>query len=84
MLVRPNKDSLAFVNLESEEKFYTNDRHFCPQDGFVAFRRGELISGNLGTCVCVCVYVCMCMCPCVHTYVLVYVCNVYIYMLHTS
>ena len=48
MLVRPNKQSQSFVNLESEEKFYTSDKHFCPQDGFVAFRRGELISGNLG------------------------------------
>ena len=54
MLVRPNKQSLAYVNLESEEKFYTTDRHFCPQDGFVAFRRGELISGNLGMYVYVC------------------------------
>ena len=58
MLVRPNKQSLAYVNLESEEKFYTTDKHFCPQDGFVAFRRGELISGNLGMLVCVCVCVC--------------------------
>ena len=48
VLVRPSKKSQSFVNLESEEKFYTSDRHFCPQDGFVAFRRGELISGNLG------------------------------------
>ena len=58
VLVRPNKQSLAYVNLESEEKFYTTDKHFCPQDGFVAFRRGELISGNLGMLVCVCVCVC--------------------------
>jgi DNA-directed RNA polymerase III subunit RPC1 len=48
LLVRPNKQSQSFVNLESEEKFYTKDKHFCVEDGFVAFRRGELISGNLG------------------------------------
>lgn len=50
LLVRPNAGVTSFVNLESEEKFYTqgNKRHFCEQDGFVAFRRGELISGNLG------------------------------------
>ena len=26
----------------------TQDKHFCPDDGFVAFRGGELICGNLG------------------------------------
>jgi len=48
LLVRPNKASTSFVNIESEEKFYTKDKHFCPQDGYVAFRNGELLSGNLG------------------------------------
>jgi DNA-directed RNA polymerase III subunit RPC1 len=49
MLVRPNKNFNTLVNLESEEKFYTKrDKHFCEQDGFVAFRRGELLCGNLG------------------------------------
>ena len=48
--MRSNKKSVSYVNLESEEKFYTSDKHFCSQDGFVAFRRGELISGNLGKC----------------------------------
>lgn len=48
LLVRPNKQAKCTVNVESEERFYTKDKHFCPQDGFVAFRQGELISGNLG------------------------------------
>jgi DNA-directed RNA polymerase III subunit RPC1 len=48
LLVRPNKKATSFVNLESEEKFYTNDKHFCSHDGFVSFRNGELLSGNLG------------------------------------
>jgi DNA-directed RNA polymerase III subunit RPC1 len=48
LLVRPNKQSKSSVNVESEERFYTSDKHFCPQDGFVSFRQGELISGNLG------------------------------------
>lgn len=48
VLVRPNNTVENFVNLESEEKFYTTNHHFCKEDGFVCFRRGELISGNLG------------------------------------
>jgi DNA-directed RNA polymerase III subunit RPC1 len=48
LLVRPNKHSKNFVNLESEEKFYSKGKHFCSQDGYVVFRQGELISGNLG------------------------------------
>jgi hypothetical protein len=31
LLVRPNKATANFVNLESEEKFYTKGRHFCPE-----------------------------------------------------
>ena len=48
MLVRPSYACTSLVNLESEEKFYKKDKHFCPEDGFVAFRGGEHISGNLG------------------------------------
>lgn len=48
VLVRPNRQSKCYVNVESEERFYTKDRHFCKEDGFVAFHKGELISGNLG------------------------------------
>lgn len=48
LLVRPNKEMTCTVNVESEERFYTKNKHFCHVDGFVAFRRGELICGNLG------------------------------------
>ena len=49
MLVRPNSTVKSFVNVECEEKFYTNsDKHFCSDEGFVAFRGGEHISGVLG------------------------------------
>jgi DNA-directed RNA polymerase III subunit RPC1 len=48
LLVRPNAKVNCRVNVESEERFYTKDKHFCSQDGFVAFRQGELICGNLG------------------------------------
>jgi DNA-directed RNA polymerase III subunit RPC1 len=49
LLVRPNPSVKSFVNVECEEKFYTNkDKHFCTEDGFVAFRGGEHISGILG------------------------------------
>lgn len=48
LLVRPNKTYKSFVNLESEEKFYTKDKHYCSKDGFVAFHHGELVCGTLG------------------------------------
>ena len=40
----------TLVNFETKEKNYASDlkmRHFCPKDGWVAFRNGELISGNV-------------------------------------
>lgn len=49
-LVRPNRNSKTFVNFEMKEKNYMSDlkrKHFCPKDGYVAFRNGELISGNI-------------------------------------
>jgi DNA-directed RNA polymerase III subunit RPC1 len=48
VLVRPNQSTTCFVNVESKERFYTSDRYFCKDDGFVCFHDGELISGNLG------------------------------------
>ena len=48
VLVRPNSSVNARVNVETQERFYTKDKHFCAQDGYVAFRQGELICGNLG------------------------------------
>jgi hypothetical protein len=38
----------VFVNVESEEKFYTQDKHMCINDGFAAFFKGELMCGTLG------------------------------------
>jgi DNA-directed RNA polymerase III subunit RPC1 len=35
------------VNFEAREKNYTSNCHFCPNDGWVAFRNSELISGNI-------------------------------------
>jgi DNA-directed RNA polymerase III subunit RPC1 len=48
LLVRPNASVPCFVNVESKEKFYTKDEHFCANDGFACFRNGELVCGNLG------------------------------------
>ena len=50
MLLRPNKASKVFVNFENKEKNYASDlkrKHFCPNDGWVAFRNSELLSGNI-------------------------------------
>lgn len=48
LLVRPNALSACMPNVESEERFYSSDKHFCVMDGYVAFRKGELVSGQLG------------------------------------
>lgn len=49
-MIRPNKSVKNLVNFEMKEKNYASDlkkKHFCPNDGWVAFRNGELISGNI-------------------------------------
>lgn len=46
-MIRPNKDSKVLVNFETKERNYSKHKHFCPNDGWVAFRSGELISGNI-------------------------------------
>lgn len=49
-ILKPSKESRTFVNFELKEKNYDNEnnmKHFCKNDGFVAFRNGELISGNI-------------------------------------
>jgi len=46
----PNKDDKLCVNFEMKEKNYDSkkgQKHFCINDGWVAFRNGELISGNI-------------------------------------
>lgn len=46
-MLRPNKQSTLLVNFEAKEKNYIDNKHFCKNDGWVAFRNGELISGNI-------------------------------------
>ena len=49
-IVRPNHQTTTFVNFEMKEKNYDSTKkmkHFCPNDGWVAFRNSELISGNI-------------------------------------
>ncbi|KAI2508353.1 DNA dependent RNA polymerase [Fragilaria crotonensis] len=46
-MIRPQKDSKALVSFEMKEKNYTSDHHFCRNDGWVAFRNSELISGTV-------------------------------------
>jgi DNA-directed RNA polymerase III subunit RPC1 len=48
MILRPNKQVNVLVNFETKEKNYSsNNLHFCRNDGWVAFRNSELISGNI-------------------------------------
>jgi DNA-directed RNA polymerase III subunit RPC1 len=48
MMLKPNKQSKVAVNFETKEKNYSShDKHFCRNDGWVAFRNSELISGNI-------------------------------------
>jgi len=47
MLLKPNKASKLIVNFETKEKNYTSGKHFCRNDGWVAFRNSELVSGNI-------------------------------------
>lgn len=46
-LLIPHSNSKLVVNFETKEKNYTSKKHFCPNDGWVAFRNSELISGNI-------------------------------------
>ena len=46
-MIRPNKQAKVHVTFETKEKNYLQDKHFCKNDGWVAFRGGELISGNV-------------------------------------
>jgi DNA-directed RNA polymerase III subunit RPC1 len=48
MMLRPNRSSPVFINFETKDKNYSSsDKHFCKNDGWVAFRNSELISGNI-------------------------------------
>lgn len=47
MMLRPNKECKTLVNFETKDKNYAGNKHFCKNDGWVAFRNSELISGNI-------------------------------------
>lgn len=47
MMLRPNLQSKILVSFEAKEKNYSNNKHFCRNDGWVAFRNSELVSGNI-------------------------------------
>lgn len=50
LMIRPNSTVKNLVSFEMKEKNYASDlkrKHFCPNDGWVAFRNGELICGNI-------------------------------------
>ena len=47
-MIRPNKGAKVLVNFEAKEKNYKSNKHFCHNDGWVAFRNSELLSGNIG------------------------------------
>jgi DNA-directed RNA polymerase III subunit RPC1 len=49
MVVSNTADNRNAVNLETREKFFTPGTHcMCPNDGYVIFRKGQLLCGNLG------------------------------------
>jgi DNA-directed RNA polymerase III subunit RPC1 len=46
----PNRTSRSIVSFEMKEKNYTAElkmKYFCPKDGYVVFRNGELLTGNI-------------------------------------
>jgi DNA-directed RNA polymerase III subunit RPC1 len=48
MMLKPNRQSSIDVNFDTKEKNYSSrDKHFCRNDGWVAFRNSELMSGNI-------------------------------------
>jgi DNA-directed RNA polymerase III subunit RPC1 len=47
LLLYPNNRDKVPVSFEHKEKNYAEKKSFCPNDGWVAFRGGELVSGNI-------------------------------------
>jgi DNA-directed RNA polymerase III subunit RPC1 len=47
LLLCPNQNDKVLVSFEAKDKNYSEKKHFCPNDGWVAFRGGELVSGNV-------------------------------------
>lgn len=48
LLVCPNSQQSCRVNVESKEKFYSQNEYLCGNDGYVCFRDGNHICGALG------------------------------------
>jgi DNA-directed RNA polymerase III subunit RPC1 len=46
-MLRPNKRDQVCPTFETKEKNYSDGKYFCKNDGYVAFRNGDLISGNI-------------------------------------
>ena len=46
-MINPTKESKIHVTFEAKEKNYQKDKHWCVNGGWVAFRHGELVSGNV-------------------------------------
>lgn len=47
LLLCPNAASKLQVSFEAKEKNYTSGQYLCPNDGWVVFRNGELLTGNI-------------------------------------
>jgi DNA-directed RNA polymerase III subunit RPC1 len=46
-MLQPNSETKIAITFETKEKNYIDHKHFCKNDGWVDFRNGELISGNI-------------------------------------
>eukprot|EP00537_Pseudo-nitzschia_pungens_P000576 CAMPEP_0172366942 /NCGR_PEP_ID=MMETSP1060-20121228/17645_1 /TAXON_ID=37318 /ORGANISM="Pseudo-nitzschia pungens, Strain cf. cingulata" /LENGTH=1400 /DNA_ID=CAMNT_0013090977 /DNA_START=167 /DNA_END=4369 /DNA_ORIENTATION=+ len=46
-MLQPNNETKIKVSFATKEKNYIGSKHFCKNDGWVDFRYGELISGNI-------------------------------------
>lgn len=47
LLIKPNVRTKVFVNLETKNRNYMKDDHFCPSEGYVCFQNSYLVSGAL-------------------------------------
>lgn len=47
-VLRPNRHARVVLNFTAKEKIYTKGEHRCLNDGWVLFRRSELLLGQIG------------------------------------
>jgi DNA-directed RNA polymerase III subunit RPC1 len=47
LLLRPNRNIDLHINFETKARNYTSGEHLCCEDGYVVFRDGQLMIGNL-------------------------------------